>query len=1157
MLIDEQFRRRFASSFIRIYKTKGYETLGGEEDVKTADLAVEGAGFLIKKDCIVTCLHVVEGALGLPGDQARGREILLDFPLLSGMSSEAQQNGSSIRASVTDCEKDLDVAWLKPLLPLPEGSYPASNFARRGYSLGQSCSVCGFPAPYSRESVEPFRKGVWARGQIAGFQEGGRVQIDVSSGTYKISAGFSGGPVWDEEGRAIIGMIVTADRKDDARAAFFIPVEKLTPPSPEPLARAARPVATESPYPGPQPFPPEKVGYFFGREDEAEKLCEKIDKNHCVLVYAPSGAGKSSLLDTRVRQLLEEVGFQVLRKARVNYLPAEEIPEGCNIYVRSVLSFLEEDTNEAAYCTAATGFVEYLESHPLPERFVSRVLIIDQLEEILGPSLKGHEEDANNFFVELQHALVRAGDSLHVVLSFRQEVLAPIESAWDPSRRQEEGCIWDSFYLQKLDLAGARSAIEGPAEREGVRFAGHVVDCLVNELSKRAVRLRQGKIDYSPGDFVEPVALQIVCGRLWTSFDKQAEKLTALDVKKAAMEISGGGRPGTTLEEDMSLLVRGALQNFFDETVKRTAEKHNVQEKLLRVHCLQFVTQEGARLPVCRGENRTGRILNSIVDTLEGSHLLRAEERGGDTWYELAHDTLIKPILDQQKKEPGLAQLVKAVELLQSAVRTAEGENGKDLKGFFADRDGLLASVEEYGSGLYPEEVGFVLRCCLATGTKLSFWTRRLRELQEQGGQETLGELLSGVLEDALENPDALVRENAVRLVGERSLVPGDGPQRLKDLERRLPGIALKDEDERVRGTAARSLALLDQEDLYESLSRSATAEKRRPFLHALGEIAHRTSLDQGTAFQAFWKNLSSWTRLAVRWQVAKLRLSFGASQLILIPLLSAVSTPLLTMVARGPLSEFGFSQTLASKEGGFGQGVFHSIVGGASWGFMIPFFVILYWLLFERTPDSVRRRFLPASLAGALGGVVGGIINTFCVFGVYERMSLAKAGWIGGMAKKSLGSLFWETRFGFFFPVTGFFLGAALGIVLVLLRSRPEWRDFLSRQQSEGPLRELPRAGGVLWKVSKISLRGLWILILGISLGETVVAFLVLRPGTEVLKEFSGQAMMAAKSYGDGASLVTGAFGLSVGTLFGLLLHRVGFGISFGLEDDESKEGE
>ena len=1136
--------KRYGESLVRIYETREYNP----ETVKAGELKVMGAGFLIQKDCIVTCFHVVREALGLVKDQALEREILLDFPLLDGQSSPARQKGSLIWARVFDCKEDLDIAWLKPLGPLPDGSRTAS-IPRQSLPMGRPCRACGFPTSGGPDT----RRGLWSVGQTAGGQEGGRVQIDVDLNTNKIEPGFSGAPVLDDASGAIIGMIVVADPREKARTAFFIPIDKLTPSRSEPLSLASRPDSRESPYPGPQPFPPEKVDYFFGREDEAETLLEKIRKNDCVLVYAPSGAGKSSLLDTRVRQLLEEDGFQVLPKARVSHPTPVEIPEDCNIYIHSVFNYLEKDIKEktASAALMRTSLVEYLENHPLPNGFVGRVLIIDQLEEILPRSvlLKGHEDDDDNFFFDLHHALARGQGRLRIVLSFRHEFLAPIESLWDPSKRQEEGCTWDAFYLQKLDRAGARKAIEGPAEKVGVRFAAHLVERLVNELSMRTVRTHSGRIGHSPGDFVEPVALQIVCGRLWSSFGGRAETITAVDVKKAAMETSGGGRTGTTLEDDVKLLVQGALQNFFDKTIKETAEKHSIQEDLLRVHCLQFVTPEGARQPVCRGENRTGRILNPIIDSLAGSHLLRAEERGGDTWYELAHDKLIEPILEQQKEKPELAKLVKSVDLLESAVSAAA--RGKDLSGFFADRDGPIAEVENYLSGLYPEEIEFVLRCCLATGTRLSFWTKRLREYQEQNRQEGLGEALSRTLEDALGNPAATVRGNAVRLVGERSLFPGDGPQRLQDLERRLPEIALMDEDEGVREAAAKSLALLDQKDLYEKLAHSATAEKRR-FLCALGEIGHRTSLGQGTAFQLFWKNLSLWTRFAGRWQMARIRLSSGASQLIMIPLLSAILTPLLTMVSRGPLSEFGYSQTLASDKGGFGQGIFHALVGGVSWGFMIPFFIMLYLLLFERTPDSEVRHRWAVPLAGALGGFIGGVINTFCVYGVYEVFSLQQAGWI--VRAKELGSLFWETGFGFFFPVNGLFLGAALGIVLVRLSSRPKWRDFLNRQKLEGPLRDLPRAGRALWGVSKLALRGLWILLIGIFLGETVVAFLILDPGAGILKEFEGDVMKAAKSYGDGVSLLTGAFGASVGTLYGFLIHRVGMGISFGRKDDEAE---
>ena len=47
---------------------------------------------------------------------------------------------------------------------------------------------------------------------------------------------------------------------------------------------------------------------------------------------------------------------------------------------------------------------------------------------------------------------------------------------------------------------------------------------------------------------------------------------------------------------------------------------------------------------VQRTHGRTGRLPDWIVDQLEKSHLLRAEQRGGERWYELAHDRLAEPV---------------------------------------------------------------------------------------------------------------------------------------------------------------------------------------------------------------------------------------------------------------------------------------------------------------------------------------------------------------------------------------------------------------------------------------------------------------------------------------------------------------------------------
>ena len=64
-------------------------------------------------------------------------------------------------------------------------------------------------------------------------------------------------------------------------------------------------------YPGAQPFSDDDFSrkVFFGRENSARVLADKILANHIVTVYARSGLGKTSLLQAGVAPKLREEGF--------------------------------------------------------------------------------------------------------------------------------------------------------------------------------------------------------------------------------------------------------------------------------------------------------------------------------------------------------------------------------------------------------------------------------------------------------------------------------------------------------------------------------------------------------------------------------------------------------------------------------------------------------------------------------------------------------------------------------------------------------------------------------------------------------------------------------------------------------------------------------
>ena len=65
-----------------------------------------------------------------------------------------------------------------------------------------------------------------------------------------------------------------------------------------------------NPYIGPRPFQREEKRLFFGREKIADELLSRITDNKIVIFYAQSGAGKTSLINAYLMDLLEHKNKQ-------------------------------------------------------------------------------------------------------------------------------------------------------------------------------------------------------------------------------------------------------------------------------------------------------------------------------------------------------------------------------------------------------------------------------------------------------------------------------------------------------------------------------------------------------------------------------------------------------------------------------------------------------------------------------------------------------------------------------------------------------------------------------------------------------------------------------------------------------------------------------
>src|SRR5262245_2142329 len=73
-----------------------------------------------------------------------------------------------------------------------------------------------------------------------------------------------------------------------------------------PEVATRRVAAAPTPYVGLRPYEREERDWFFGREQDAQFLCDKILSARLTILYSQSGLGKSSLLNALVVPQLED-----------------------------------------------------------------------------------------------------------------------------------------------------------------------------------------------------------------------------------------------------------------------------------------------------------------------------------------------------------------------------------------------------------------------------------------------------------------------------------------------------------------------------------------------------------------------------------------------------------------------------------------------------------------------------------------------------------------------------------------------------------------------------------------------------------------------------------------------------------------------------------
>lgn len=379
-----------------------------------------------------------------------------------------------------------------------------------------------------------------------------------------------------------------------------------------------------APYVGPRPYTADDRELFFGRDAETAELVSLVIAHRLVLLYSVSGAGKSSLLRAGLIVALEDQGFEVLGPLRFQAAVRPAADAG-NVYAYAALSQvpgvdptlgLGNALAEVPRGTDAYGFAN------------PRVLIVDQFEEIFTLHQE-HWMQREGFIREMADALTRDPD-LRIVIALREEYVAQLERyvGFFPDGARAR------FHLERLRSNAALEAVKRPMARRGVQFDSGVAETLVHDLLEMRVDTGSGGTLKVVGEFVEPVQLQVVCRTMWSRLDPAVKRVTP---------------------DDLAALgnVDDSLIAYYDEAIgeavgKRRARRREfkLREELER----RLVTSAGTRATVFAGAKETKDLSTKALDTLAHHHLLRTEWRAGGRWLELAHDRLIEPMRQSNRR---------------------------------------------------------------------------------------------------------------------------------------------------------------------------------------------------------------------------------------------------------------------------------------------------------------------------------------------------------------------------------------------------------------------------------------------------------------------------------------------------------------------------
>ncbi len=397
-------------------------------------------------------------------------------------------------------------------------------------------------------------------------------------------------------------------------------------------------------YPGLEPFGIHQKDLFFGRRADLERLTEMVKTHQQVLLYAKSGLGKSSLINAGLVPKLLESGnseiIQVRIGAFLNPIQSDtplqaihnELPSAPETFLDRIIAqegslwrhFKALSISGPKVYYLIFDQFEELFSHPEEDIFAFKKQMADLLYRVVPQQFKAvleiKQRDAANLLRQDEIEALFEPMDVRVLYAIREDRYSELNRLSD----YLPDLLHNRFQLAPLTRAHAEEGIVQPALLRG-NFISDPFTYEPDALTKI--------LDYLTSNghqAVETTQLQILCSHI----ERQCKaKVTIADVP----------------EFDNIFLqfyfdsIACILPDFQQQTREFIEEYMIIEGQRMAYHeryCLEYVPSEALEI------------------LLKERHLFRTERSStGGVSYELAHDTLVGPILlaKRQREEEALA----------------------------------------------------------------------------------------------------------------------------------------------------------------------------------------------------------------------------------------------------------------------------------------------------------------------------------------------------------------------------------------------------------------------------------------------------------------------------------------------------------------------